>query len=124
MTTPTSIELETYVYHHSDQCTVNLDVARDPSPQTISPQKTLVFFHGGGLVSGSRRGRFPPLPVRLLLERGWVVVVPDYRLLPEAGISDMLDDLKSLETWIVQHGSTKLNLDTDNVAIGGSSAGR
>jgi acetyl esterase/lipase len=120
MATTPSIELETYVYH--DRCTVNLDLARGPSMQHISPQKTLIFFHGGGLVSGSRRGRFPPLPVKLLLDRGWAIIVPDYRLLPEASISDMLDDLKHLENWVVQN-STKLGFDAGNVAIGGSSAG-
>jgi pectinesterase len=99
-----------------------LDLARDVSAQHVSPQKTLIFFHGGGLVSGSRRARFPPLPVKLLLERGWVVVVPDYRLLPEASISHILDDLKSLETWIIQN-AVEQNLDTGNMAIGGSSAG-
>lgn len=121
MSEPLLIELETCVYH-TEQCEVSLDIARDSNANRISPQKTLILFHGGGLFRGSRRARFPPYPVKLLLKRGWVVIVPDYYLLPEASISDIMDDLNRLETWIGQH-SQCLKLDAKNIAVDGSSAG-
>ncbi|KAJ5620536.1 hypothetical protein N7510_004520 [Penicillium lagena] len=99
---------------------VELDLVTSTPLEPSSPRPTFIFFHGGGLVSGSRRGRFPPLPVKLLLDRGWAVVVPDYRLLPEAGIADILDDLRQLEAWIVQ---SAVGIDMDHVVVGGSSAG-
>ncbi|KAJ5745669.1 hypothetical protein N7520_010851 [Penicillium odoratum] len=99
---------------------VQLDLVASVPLEPTSPRPTLIFFHGGGLVSGSRRGRFPPLPVKLLLDRGWAVVVPDYRLLPEAGIVDILDDLHQLEAWMVQ---SAVGVDMNRVVVGGSSAG-
>lgn len=101
---------------------VELDLVASTPLEPSNPRPTFIFFHGGGLVSGSRRGRFPPLPVKLLIDRGWAVVVPDYRLLPEADIVDILDDLRQLEAWMVQSASA-VGVDIDRVVVGGSSAG-
>jgi acetyl esterase len=117
-----SIQKETYVYHF-DSSPIELDVASySSSLNNMNTNKTFVFFHGGGLISGSRRSRFPTLPVDLLMQRGWLVVVPDYRLLPEANIADIIDVSKHLEEWILRDGP-KLGIDVDAVAVGGSSAG-
>jgi pimeloyl-ACP methyl ester carboxylesterase len=108
-----------YIYHPVSP-PVELDLVTSTAPDTSRPRPVLVFFHGGGLVSGSRRARFPPLPVKLLLDRGWAVVVPDYRLLPEAGITDILEDMRQLESWLVE---SAVGIDLGRIVIGGSSAG-
>lgn len=121
METP-SFRYESYEYHRDDH-PIKLDVAYYPSSiKERIPRETLVLYHGGGLFSGSRRGRFPPLPVKFLLEAGWVTIVPDYRLLPEASVKDMIEDTRHLEEWMLTHAET-FAIDIDNVCVGGSSAG-
>ena len=118
-----SLEYRTYQFHTVGSAPLELDLVRDTTaPASPGPQKTLIFFHGGGLVSGNRRSRFPDLPLELSMRRGWLVLTADYRLLPESNVEDMIDDVKHLETWISMEG-TRLGLDLGSIAVAGSSAG-
>lgn len=40
-----------------------------------------IMFHGGGFVIGAKE-KIPPQHIKMLLELGFIVVVPNYRLAP------------------------------------------
>ncbi|KAH6982460.1 Alpha/Beta hydrolase protein [Ilyonectria destructans] len=92
----------------------------------------LVHFHGGGLIMGTTLD--PVMLPHWLMQFGAsqdaVVVSPEYRLLPEASGSDILDDVAQFWDWI--HNSLPsilserwpgLLLDLDRIAAAGESAG-
>ena len=62
----------------------------------------VVRFHGGGLITGSAlfADWLAPWNFRWAHSLGAVVVLPDYRLLPESSGADILDDLSDFWKWI------------------------
>lgn len=80
----------------------------------------VVFFYGGGWNSGER-GSYG-FAGRALAQRGFVVVIPDYRLVPKAHWPDFLRDSAAAVAWTHEH-IAKLGGDPDRIALMGHSAG-
>jgi acetyl esterase/lipase len=85
-------------------------------PDDFDGGPTLVWFYGGGLISGERH-----LPEELR-DQGIAVVTPDYRLHPEVRAPGYIRDAAAAVAW------TFLNLqrfggNSDSVFVGGASAG-
>ena len=95
-----------------------LDIYR-PAPGAANAP-VIVFFYGGNWVSGDRKDY--AFVGRALAARGFVVVVPDYRLYPEVRYPDFLDDSAQAVAWtrreIAAHGG-----DPANIFLMGHSAG-
>lgn len=81
---------------------------------------TLVYFHGGGWVSGDRISR--SLAFLPYLEKGWCVVNVDYRLLQETSLIGCLNDCIDAINWVNENSST-YKFDTDQIYLSGESAG-
>ena len=79
----------------------------------------LVYFHGGGLESGSKEaaGCF----ARYLASKGYGVVSANYRLYPEANYPDFIDDAAEAVAWVFSHIGEYGKCE--NIFVGGSSAG-
>ena len=80
---------------------------------------TLVFFHGGGLETGSREGLDVPDVARLTAD-GFAVVKPDYRKYPSARFPDFVEDAAAAVAWAAQNAAT---WGGERLFVGGSSAG-
>lgn len=98
----------------------------EPGPRQ-SAQPVFIYLHGGGWVGGCRK-EFCPALFHELLFKGFVVVSLDYRLLPEASLNDLFDDLRDAEQWVKVILPKELKymgylLDTNAIVVGGSSAG-
>jgi acetyl esterase/lipase len=95
-----------------------LDVYRPAAGTHDAP--VIVFFYGGNWVSGKRQDY--AFVGRALAARGFVVVIPDYRLYPQVRYPDFLDDGAAAVVWTVReiaaHGG-----DPKNVFLMGHSAG-
>lgn len=66
-------------------------------PRAVTPAPVIVFFYGGSWQSGAKDSyRFL---AATLAARGYVVVVPDYRLYPEVKFPDFLADGASALRW-------------------------
>ena len=95
-----------------------LDVYRPTANAGKAP--VIVFFYGGNWVSGQRADY--AFVGRALAARGFVVVVPDYRLYPQVRYPDFLDDGAAAVAWaareIAGHGG-----DPTHIFVMGHSAG-
>ncbi|MBE7701463.1 alpha/beta hydrolase [Oerskovia sp. Sa1BUA8] len=82
---------------------------------------TLVYFHGGGYVSGRKE-----LEARAMLSRlashGWVCVSANYGLRPTTNFPGHLVDAKQVLAWVQDHGA-RYGADPARVVVAGSSAG-
>ncbi|SFC17598.1 alpha/beta hydrolase [Massilia yuzhufengensis] len=95
-----------------------LDIYRPASGANNAP--VIVFFYGGNWVSGSRTDY--AFVGQALAARGFVVVIPDYRLYPQVRYPDFLVDAAQAVAWtrreIARHGG-----DPGRIYLMGHSAG-
>ena len=79
-----------------------LDVYRPRAARSGLP--TVVFFYGGGWDSGRREMyRFAGTA---LAARGFAVVIPDYRVYPEARFPTFLEDAAQAVRWTIDNVAT------------------
>jgi acetyl esterase len=81
----------------------------------------VVYFHGGGFVSGSVAA-WDGVTRRIAREAGVVVVSVDYRLAPEHRFPVALDDCHAALVWAAAQAES-LGADPARVAVAGDSAG-
>jgi acetyl esterase/lipase len=105
---------------YGDLARQRLDVyaPRDRAPG--GPLPAIVFFYGGGWSSGER-GRYA-FAARALAARGFVVVVPDYRLVPEVRFPDFLRDGAAAVGW-TKRDVARFGGDPECLIVVGHSAG-
>ncbi|PWN27229.1 alpha/beta-hydrolase, partial [Jaminaea rosea] len=117
----------THVFKKASDLDISLDVYVPKSASESSPCSTvLVWWHGGGLLQGTRKAAAPHL-LRAVDEHNIVVVSADYRLAPQTRLPRILGDARDAVSWVQQEGSlSKLTggrARPDNVFVSGSSAG-
>ncbi len=81
----------------------------------------LLHFHGGGFLFGHHRGNLPALQ-DLADKVRCVIVSVGYRLAPENPFPAALDDALAAYSWLIASAS-ELDIDPDNIVVGGESAG-
>ena len=79
---------------------------------------TILWFHGGGIVSGSRHGYDVPMG---LIEQGIAVVAPDYHLYPNTKFPEFIEDAANAVAFTIK--KIKELGGNGKLFIGGSSAG-
>jgi acetyl esterase/lipase len=94
-----------------------LDVCR---PRSATAAPVVVFFYGGGWRSGSKRTyRYV---AKALARRGYVAVLPDYRVYPPARYPDFLDDGALVVRW-AKDNAKRFGGDPQKIFLMGHSAG-
>ena len=97
---------------------LTLDVYR---PEKVkSPSPAIVMYFGGGWQNG-RPGLFAAL-AQALAQRGYVCVVPEYRLSGEAPFPAAVHDAKAAVRW-TRRFAKRFNIDPNRIACLGGSAG-
>ena len=96
-----------------------LDVWSKPSGNA-ERKPVLVFFFGGGWVHGARQDY--PFVAKAFAARGYVVVLPDYRLVPEVRFPVFLQDAAAAVRW-THDNIAKYGGDPDRIVLSGHSAG-
>lgn len=106
----------TYLTANNYEAKLDLYEARGQS----TPQATVLYFHGGGWVGGSKETSV--LNLLPYFEMGWNVVNVEYRLarvsLAPAAVEDCLCALR----WVI-HNAKQYNIDTGRIVVTGNSAG-
>lgn len=90
-----------------------LDIAYVPGK---ADRPVIVWFHGGGLVEGSRQ-----CPAELM-GQDYVIVGVEYRLYPAAKVREILQDCAAAVSWVYQN-IEKYGGSTSKVFLAGHSAG-
>jgi monoterpene epsilon-lactone hydrolase len=88
-------------------------------PLVGTPERTVVYYHGGGYISGSPPDRYLPLAGAVALAARARVHAVDYRLAPETRFPGAFEDCLAAYRWTVRHGG----VDPQTVAVLGDSAG-
>jgi acetyl esterase/lipase len=97
------------------------------NPSPTGPRRgTIVFVHGGGFSAGDKSRLDSFAPILRQTQRGWDVVVVNYRLsnrwLGHAMYPVPLLDVERALDWVRQQGPGR-GLDTSHVVVAGESAG-
>ncbi len=116
---PYSMTQEYYKNVHDRQLSMDIFVPKitDPSSHTHT---AIIMLHGGSWRVGN-----PSMMhgyVSGLINQGFVVFAPEYRLLGEAAWPAQIDDVKSAVKWI-RSRAEQWDIDPDKIAIQGFSAG-
>jgi acetyl esterase/lipase len=80
----------------------------------------LVFFYGGGWANGTRTEY--SYAARPFVEAGYIVVLPDYRHVPQVRFPGFVEDSAEAVKW-VQANISRYGGDPDRVSVAGHSAG-
>jgi len=91
-----------------------------PRSAAAGKRPVILFFYGGSWNSGRRQSY--AFAGRALAARGFVVIVPDYRLVPEAAYPDFLRDCAAALRWARRH-SSDYGGDGERIVLAGHSAG-
>lgn len=97
-----------------------LDVWRAETAANADRRPVLVFWHGGGWVKGARQDY--AFAGRAFARQGFVVVVPDYRKVPEVRFPAFVQDGAEAVAW-VRDNIARFGGDPQRVAFAGHSAG-
>ena len=87
---------------------------------TANGAPVLIFFHGGGWVKGSAADY--GWAARAYASKGFVVVVPDYRKVPQVVFPAFVQDGADAVKW-TQDNIAKFGGDPKRIAVAGHSAG-
>lgn len=117
---------QTFVYKTA-QVPIHLDVHLPATTSDIKRLPLLIWFHGGGLLLGTRE-KVAPHHIRGVTRNEYILISVDYRLCPQVGIGEVLEDVKDSIHWSATELPKKLEggdklLDTTRIAVSGSSAG-
>jgi monoterpene epsilon-lactone hydrolase len=88
-------------------------------PLAGTPDRTVVYYHGGGYVSGSPPDRYLPLAGAVALAAHARVHLVDYRLAPETRFPGAFEDCLAAYRGTIRHDG----VDPGSVAVLGDSAG-
>jgi monoterpene epsilon-lactone hydrolase len=89
------------------------------TPLASHPERTVLYFHGGGYVSGSPPDRYLPLAAAVALAANAQVHVVDYRLAPETPFPGAFDDCLRAYDFLV----TRSGADMETFVLLGDSVG-
>ncbi|EIN04436.1 alpha/beta-hydrolase [Punctularia strigosozonata HHB-11173 SS5] len=127
--TITSVERKTFKYGSTDRH--QLDVYYPPSG-SAEPSPVLFWAYGGGFVHGDRilepsQGLVYATVGSFFARKGLVVVIPDYRLAPEAKFPAQSEDIRDAILWVIKNAASlntgNVTLDVDRIVASGHSAG-
>lgn len=86
----------------------------------VQKRPVLIFWYGGGWAKGNRRAY--GFAARAFAKAGFVVVVPDYRKVPQIRFPAMLQDGADAVKWTRDHVA-EFGGDPERIALSGHSAG-
>lgn len=111
--------LEEYTYAHLNNLPLTATFYRSTSS---SSNKTILYYHGGGLVYGSRTD-LPEEYIKGFLDAGYHFLTFDYPLAPESPLEDIVSSAKKAVSWFLTESGGKLAIDSSDYILFGRSAG-
>ncbi|NLB20994.1 MAG: alpha/beta hydrolase [Clostridium sp.] len=84
--------------------------------------QTILYFHGGGLIYGSRSD-LPESYLSQFIHAGYHVLTVDYPLTPECSFEKMMTKVEASLCWFLEDGLDDLPIKTTDYILFGRSAG-
>ncbi|GAA4025087.1 alpha/beta hydrolase [Sphingomonas swuensis] len=97
-----------------------LDLYRPAASATGKPLPIIIFLYGGSWNSGDKGGY--AFAGRALASRGFLVAVPDYRLVPQVRYPTFLEDNAAAVRWVAAEAA-RYGGDPSRIVLVGHSAG-
>ncbi|MDB5409906.1 MAG: carboxylesterase [Rhodospirillales bacterium] len=104
---------------YGDDPRQTLDVYR-PANDDGHPKPVVVFFYGGKWQSGAKSDYL--FVGEALASRGFIAVIPDYRLYPQAHYPEFIEDGAAAVSYTLQHAA-EWGGDPQRISVAGHSAG-
>ncbi len=117
--TPRGILFEKDIQYRKGHERWVLNVIRS-SEISAEPQAAIVLVHGGGW-SGGDQYRFSNMGFELA-KKGYVVILPTYRMIQDGPFPACLNDVKNAIRWARAHAK-EYNIDPSRIGAYGNSAG-
>ncbi|KAL8286976.1 hypothetical protein RQP46_003982 [Phenoliferia psychrophenolica] len=114
-----------FVFSTVNGVDVALDFFLPPGASKDNPAPILVWFHGGGLIQGSRKVIWPHL-LSAPAKHSLCVVAPDYRLAPQTRMGGILADVAAAMAYVRSPAflaATNYSCDQSKIIVSGGSAG-
>jgi acetyl esterase/lipase len=105
-------------YQRANNVDLKLDVITAGSRSVARP--TLIYFHGGGWLEGSKDGAL--LYLLPYLARGMNAVNVEYRMAPESLAPAAVEDARCALHWVYDH-AREYGFDVSKIVVSGHSAG-
>lgn len=106
------------VYGEYDR--LKLDVYQPVHSVDSQKPATVIFFYGGGWEAGEKANY--KFVAEALTSHGMIVVIPDYRVFPEAVFPEFIEDAAQAVAWTRKH-IAEFGGDPEQLFIAGHSAG-
>lgn len=100
----------------------NYESKLDVYQNGTTPNPTVIFFHGGGGVIGTKEGWLLNEAVFPYFEMGWTVVNVEYRLARVAHAPAAVEDARCALKW-VHRNAKQYNFDLNRLVVSGASIG-
>lgn len=113
------MKAETFSFLETDSLTLSASFYRSSAPQK---KQTIIYFHGGGLIWGSRND-LPEEYISLFLNAGYHFLTVDYPLAPETSLPQIYGSSVKAVEWFGNHFDSLLNLSSPDYILFGRSAG-
>ncbi|KAF1364305.1 alpha/beta-hydrolase [Lizonia empirigonia] len=126
-----SFHIHQTIYKHINNAAISVAVLLS---KTIQPGKHPVHvnFHGGGLITGDAlfEDWFANYLVSFTHRTSAIIVLPNYRFVPESSGADLLEDIRDLWTWVDRHladyilgVAPGIEVDLNRLLVSGDSSG-
>lgn len=99
-----------------------ISIGVDFHPAAGPARAALLYFHGGGLLYGSRRD-LPQEYIRAITERGFHLFACDYLLAPESPLEDIHRSVDAAAQWFLSHRREFLGREHPYALFGRSAGG-
>lgn len=106
------------VYGEANHVNLRLDVVTVGSPSEAKP--TLIYFHGGGWLEGTKESTL--LYMLPYLALGMNTVNVEYRMAPDSLAPAAVEDSRCALHWVYDHAG-QYGFDTSKIVVSGHSAG-
>lgn len=108
---------DTKIYKEINNCSICADIYYQGSNTPV-----ILYIHGGALIFGARSWLSSD-QIEYFRQAGFSIVNIDYRLAPETGFEEIIQDIKDAITWIRTKAIAWYDFDVSRIAVMGSSVG-
>lgn len=108
---------DTKIFKQVNECSINADIYYQGSDSPV-----IIYIHSGALIFGTRTW-LPSEQIEYFYQAGFSIVNIDYRLAPETGFEQIIEDIKDAIDWVRTKATEWYDFDTTKIAVIGGSAG-